>query len=248
MSTEQLEQELKEERHDKQLFTQPDSSYLGECPLCCLPLPLDAKKSTLMSCCCKIICNGCERANKKREIKQGLEQRCAFCREPSPDTDEETEKRIMERVKKKDPVALTKMGKRHFNEGDFGKALEYLTKAAELGDADAHCGLAILYYNGYGVEKDMEKTVYHWEQAAIGGHPVARASLAVQEMKNGRFDRAVSHLIIAANLGHDTSLQEVKGLFVQGKASKEDYAAALRGYQAAVGAAKSAERDKADPN
>ena len=35
-------------------------------------------------------------------------------------------------------------------------------------------------------------------------------------------------------------------LFVQGVASKEEYAAALRGYQAAVNETKSAERDKAE--
>jgi hypothetical protein len=37
----------KAELHDKQLFTQPDSSYLGECSICCLPLSLDASKSSL---------------------------------------------------------------------------------------------------------------------------------------------------------------------------------------------------------
>jgi hypothetical protein len=38
----------------------------------------------------------------------------------------------------------------------------------------------------------------------------------------------------------------LKDLFVKGVASKEDYAAALRGYQAAVDAMKSAEREKAE--
>ncbi len=56
----------KAELHDKKLFTQPDSSYLGECPLCCLPLSLIMKKSTIMACCSKVICNGCSYANQKR--------------------------------------------------------------------------------------------------------------------------------------------------------------------------------------
>ncbi len=28
------------ELHDRKLFTQPDSTHLGECPICFLPLPL----------------------------------------------------------------------------------------------------------------------------------------------------------------------------------------------------------------
>jgi TPR repeat protein len=200
----------------------------------------------MMSCCCKVICNGCNYANKKREDEQGLEHRCAFCREPAAESQQEYNKNVMERIKKNDPAAMVQMGGHHEKEGDFGKALEYWTKAAELGDVNAHSLLGGLYYNGEGVEKDMKKAVYHWEQAAIGGHPFARACLAVHEKNKGRFDRAAKHSIIAANLGHDVSVKLIKDLFVQGIVSKEDYAAALRGYQAAVNETKSAERDEAE--
>jgi tetratricopeptide (TPR) repeat protein len=232
------------EMHDKKLFTQPDSSYLGECPICCLPLPIDPRKSTLSSCCCKIICNGCNFANMKREMEGGLEPRCAFCREPVGKSDEEGDRRVMERIKKNDPVAMTDMGKTHLHKGDYGKAFEYFTKAAELGDVAAHGSLGTLYENGNGVEKDEKKAVYHWEQAAMGGHVGARGLLASYEEKNGRFERAVKHHIIAANLGYDNSLKAIKELFVEGIVSKDDYAAALRGYQAAVDATKSAEREE----
>jgi tetratricopeptide (TPR) repeat protein len=232
----------KAEMHDKKLFTQPDGSHLGECPLCCLPLPLDILKSTMMPCCSKSICKGCFHANKKREIEAGLQPRCAFCREPAPKSEEEALKLVMERVKKNDPVAMIHVGKRHYSEGDYGKALEYYTKAAELGYVTARCGLGNLYYQGLGVEKDEKKAVYLLELAAIGGHANARAFLALNEKKNGRMERAAKHFIIAANLGHDNSLQQVKALFVQGIVSKEDYAAALRGHQAAVNETISAER------
>ena len=233
----------KAELHDKDLFTQPNSSHWGECPLCCLPLPIDASKSTLMGCCCKIFCKGCDYANQKREVEQGLEHRCAFCREPAPKSQEESNKRVMERVKKNDPVAITQMGKKHAHKGDNVKAFEYFTKAAELGDVDAHACLGDLYRDGKGVEKDMKKAVYHFEQAAIGGQPDARRYLAIHEMRNGRFERAAKHLIINAILGCDSSLNYTKELFVKGIVSKEGYAAALRGYQAAVNETKSAERE-----
>jgi hypothetical protein len=234
------------ELHDKQLFEQPDSSHLGECPLCCLPLPLRPGKSTMMPCCCKLICNGCSYANKMREFEGGLEHRCAFCREPEEKSEEESDKRIMERVKKNDPVAMIDMGKRHFHEGDYGKAFEYLTNAAELGHVEGHFLLGDLYREGKGVEKDMKKAVYHLEHAAICGHPFSRCDLALHEMENGRPDRAAKHFIIAANLGDEESLQEVKDLFVAGIVSKEDYGAALRAYQAAVLATKSPERENAE--
>jgi hypothetical protein len=239
-------QKRKADLHDKQLFTQPDMSHWGECPLCCLPLPLHPSKSTLMSCCCKIICDGCDYANVKRELKQGLKPRCAFCREPEEKSDEEHDKLLMERVKKNDPVAMTDMGKKHLEEGDDGKAFEYWTMATELGHVEAHFCLGGLYFEGKGVEKDMKKAVHHLEQAAIGGHPGARAALGIHEEENGRFDRAAKHFIINANLGCDLSLKSVKNLFVQGIVCKEEFAAALRAHQAAVDATKSAERDEAE--
>ena len=115
-----------------------------------------------------------------------------------------------------------------------------------MGDMEAHGCLGRLYYEGIGVEKDEKKFVYHWEQAAIGGHTSARGLLAAHELKNGRFERSAKHVIISANLGCNDSLKRVMKLYADGHASKEDYAAALRAYQAAVDATKSAERKVAE--
>ena len=198
----------------------------------------------MATCCCKTICKGCNYANQEREIEQGLQPRCAFCREPAPDTDEESDRNVMKRIKKhNDPVAMTHMGKEHDREGDYVKALEYYTKAIELDDKAAHFCLGNLYYYGDGVDKDEKKAIHHYEEAAIGGHPQARGILGFHENIRGRFERAVKHFIIAANLGCDISLKAVKDLFVEGIASKEDYAAALRGHQAAVDATKSSQRE-----
>ena len=58
------------ELRDEILFRQPESSHLGDCPICCLPLSYDPKTSTMYSCCSKYICNGCDYANHKREVGQ----------------------------------------------------------------------------------------------------------------------------------------------------------------------------------
>jgi TPR repeat protein len=152
----------------------------------------------------------------------------------------------MNRIKKNCPVAMCQMGTRRRREGDYETALEYFTKAAELGDATAHHNLSVMYYRGEGVEKDDKKEGYHLEEAAIAGHPGARHNLGIHDSDNRRYDRAKKHLIIAANLGYHDSPEALRLLYASGKASKEDYAAALRGYQAAVDETKSEEREKAE--
>jgi tetratricopeptide (TPR) repeat protein len=233
------------ELRDDKLFRQPDESHLGECPICCLSLPLDGSKYGLFSCCCKRLCNGCCYANQLRELDGGLEQKCPYCREKMPETDEEITQNYMERAKVKDPVALFKMGVKCQEEGNFEGAFEYWTKAAGLGDIDAHHNLSVLYNEGQGVEKDMKKELYHLEEASIGGHPHARYNLGYYEARNGRYDRAVKHWIIAANLGCDNSMEAVKNVYALGFVSKEDFEASLRGHQAATDATKSKQRDEA---
>ncbi len=234
------------EIRDDRLFTQPEESHLGECPICCLPLPLDPSKFSLNSCCCKHTCDGCDYANKMRELEQRLEQRCPYCREPMPKTKEEADQYEMERVKANDPIALCGLGNNCEDEGDYDGAFEHWAKSAKLGDAEAHNNLSMLYREGLGVEKDEKKSVYHAEEAAIGGHPEARFNLAVYEKNAERFDRAMKHWIIAANLGYDHALEEVKRGFAYEVVSKEDFESALRGHQAAVNATKSQQRSAAE--
>ena len=231
---------------DDRLFTQPDESHHGECPICCLPLPLDGEKRIINTCCCKRICIGCDYANKKREWEQGLEQRCPYCREVLPYTDEEIHQNLIERAKANDPNALYEMGENCRNEGDYEGAVEHYTKAAKFGNMMAHHSLSYMYHDGQGVEKDMKKAVYHWEEAAIGGHARARYNLGYYEGGNGRFDRATKHFMIAAKQGHDGALKEVERNFRWGFVSKEEYTTALRGHQAVVDATKSQQRDAAD--
>jgi hypothetical protein len=230
---------------DDKLFKQPDGSHLGECPICLLPLPLDAKKSVVNSCCSKRICDGCCYADDLRMEKEGLEIKCPFCREIVPYTQEEADRNEMKRVKANDPNALYYVGKKLYDEGDYEGATECSTKAAKLGDVTAHYHLSQFYHKGEGVEKDEKKEIHHLEEAAIGGHALARFNLGFEEGRNGRAERAVKHWIIAAKLGYDGALETLKKGFMKGFVRKDDYAAALRGHQAAVDATKSEQRDAA---
>jgi TPR repeat protein len=163
-----------------------------------------------------------------------------------PKTQEEAKQNFMKRVKVNDPGALREMGAESYKQRNFECALEYLTKAAALGDMMAHYNLANMYDKGAGVDKDKKKATHHFEVAAIGGHDGARYNLGVNEWDVGRNERAMKHFIIAANLGHDGALEMVKKGFRKEDVSKEDYASSLRGHQAAVDATKSQQREEAD--
>jgi hypothetical protein len=149
------------------LFKQPESIHIGDCPICFLPLSINAKKSTLMACCSKVICDGCNYANQKRETEKKMDPRCPFCRHPASKTDEEFKMNLMRRIQVNDPVALRQMSSHRYDEGDYEGAFEYLKKATELGDAGAQFQLSCLYRDGKGVEKDKKKQLHHLEQAAI---------------------------------------------------------------------------------
>jgi hypothetical protein len=235
------------EMRDELLFKQPESSSFGDCPICCLPLPLDSQKSTLMACCSKMICKGCSHADIIRQL--GLETpqipSCAFCREPLPETDE-ADAMAMKRVENNDPVAMQQMGGMRRKEGDYKSAFDYYTKAAELGDVIAHYNLSVMYRLGQGVEMDEKKQVYHLEKAAIGGHAEARHNLGCHEGNNGRMERAVKHFIIAANMGHEGSMKALWKCYAMGLVKKEALTATLHTHQDAIDATKSAQREEAE--
>lgn len=210
------------ESRDEILFKQPERTHDGDCPICLIPLSIDLNKSTMMACCSKVICIGCDYAIQIREVEDRLDSICPFCREHIPTSQEEADRNRMKRIEVNDPVAIRQMGARYCSEGDYKSAFQYYTKAAELGDVGAHYELSLMYRDGKVVEKDKEKELYLLEQAAIRGHPFARHNLGCAEWKNDRHDRAMKHFIIAAKLGHDNSLGALKLGFQRGLVSKED--------------------------
>eukprot|EP00986_Skeletonema_menzelii_P004549 scaffold1561_cov129-Skeletonema_menzelii.AAC.2 len=243
------------ELKDEILFKQPESRYLGDCPICFLPLPLDKQgdtdtmKYTMQTCCSKVVCDGCIHANNLREKEARLTPKCPFCRKLAPSTEEEIDQNLKKRVEVNDPDALDTAAMNHFQSGDYATAIEYWGKAAELGNIESNYHLSTVYHEGFGVDRDMKKYIYHSEQAAIGGHDTARYNLGVWELwecQKGNIDRAVKHFIISSNLGCNKSIKALKKCYAQGKVSKEDFAAALRAHQAAVDATKSPQRDEAE--
>jgi len=71
------------------------------------------------------------------------------------------------------------------------------------------------------VLKDEKKKIHHLEEASIGGHPFARQNLGCHEGRNGRTERAIKHLVIAAGQGEDASIMELWRQFTKGRISNK---------------------------
>mmetsp|Transcript_4489 Transcript_4489/g.6557 ORF Transcript_4489/g.6557 Transcript_4489/m.6557 type:complete len:315 (-) Transcript_4489:88-1032(-) len=237
------------ELYDEKLFQQPDCTYEGDCPICCLPIPIDPEDSTRMFCCLKLICNGCQYAYQKSEAEQGKSSSCPFCRQPRsfPQEDDVVEADLLKRIEANDDVAravaMRQMGLKRYHEGNLNDALRYWEMGAKLGDARAHYQLSWMYQDGHpGVEQNVKKGVHHMKEAAIGGHPEARHNLGAYEYQEGKLERAVKHWIIAANLGCVESMEVLEMCFAQGDISEEGFNTALRAHRAVVDATRSPQR------
>ena len=240
------------ELQDEALFSKPPPRK--ECPICFLPLPIDARESFFNLCCGKHICHGCMHAMAIEGIKKGKlvleEHLCAFCRTPATISDDERNRMLEKLVEKGNADAYNQLAVcyAHGTNGmpqDMAKANELFLKAGELGCAKAHFKLGALYAIGQGVEIDTKKAMHYWELAAISGDADARHFLGCVEGQAGNYQRAHKHFIIAAKAGYNKSLDKVKLGFMDGLVSKDEYEQTLRAYHERQAEMKSEARDAA---
>ena len=243
--------EREAELYDEKLFTQPQQEE--DCPICMVQLPSLESVKVYMACCGKVICTGCVHAFQSRAIKAKRikeENICPFCRTPPPESDEEMIKRYEKRVELNDVRAILNLGSFYSLGSDglaqnYAKALELWHQASELGNAIAYLGIGDVYYCGRGVRVDKKKAMHYYELAAMGGEVMARHNLGIMEEEAGNMDRALNHWMIAVKDGNSGSLENIKRLYGYGHVTKDDYANALKSYQAYLAEVKSDQRDEA---
>ena len=235
------------ELRDEQLYSQGHERTEGDfCSICTLPIPSPTDDhSSSNVCCMKKLCNGCLMAAKKRDMSG-----CPFCRTRYPDNDADALAMIQARVVKKDPEAIEFLGIKYYAGGlglqkDVRKAVELWREAAELGSVEALYDLGVAYESGSGVQEDVARGIHFYMKAAMQGHVESRYNLGCYEGKKGDHDRALRHLLISAKMGDKDSVEVIKNMFMDGKATKEQYTEALRGYQDAMEGMKSHDRDEA---
>ena len=217
------------------------------CTICFLPIEIPAEPHSMVKpCCMKRVCNGCILAANLR----GINNKCPFCRTPLPRDDASTHEMVQRRAGKGDADAISSLAGHYFY-GDLGlakdvpRAMELWTEAARLGSLDAHDRLGARYYIGDDVKMDKPRGVHHWQQAAMKGHVLSRDNLGVDECSKGHYDLALQHYLISAKMGYKGSLDGIKRMFTIGRATKAQYAEALRGYGDAVEETKSPQREEA---
>jgi hypothetical protein len=240
------------ELHDEALFKDPPSRE--DCPICFLPLPVDAAETLFKVCCGKTICIGCIHVMTVEDIKKGKKKEeidiCAFCRTLRPSSDEEYIERLAKLMDNGNAGAFYQLAG-HYASGSSGmpqnraKANELWLKAGELGCAEAYSRLGYSYVNGMGVEADKKKAKHYWEFAAMKGDAQARHNLGVMEGKAGNLHRACKHMIIAAKAGNPPSLDNVKIRFRNEHVTKDEYESTLRAYHERQTEMKSEARDAA---
>ena len=63
---------------------------------------------------------------------------------------------------------------------DYHKSAYWLKRAADQGDAASQYNLAIQYFRGFGIEKNLEQAFKYYKLAAEQGHPEAQIQLALR--------------------------------------------------------------------
>jgi TPR repeat protein len=81
--------------------------------------------------------------------------------------------------------AQFKLGADYASRQEYVKALEWLQKSANQGNAPAQNALSVLYLKGLGVVKDDRKALDWLQKSAVQGYPKAQYNLAIL-YKNGR--------------------------------------------------------------
>lgn len=110
--------------------------------------------------------------------------------------------------------------------GDFETALREFTAAAENGLDLAQYNLAILYFTGQGVDKDLAKA-FHWtEAAAQQGHINAQYNLGSLYLSGQGVatdvEAGIAWFARAAKAGHADAAFALASLYVEGEELKRD--------------------------
>ena len=234
------------ELHEEKLFKEPPPEH-GDCPICFIRLPSMGSGRRYMACCGKFLCTGCCHADVYDNLGNIIaDEKCPFCRMPKATSDKEVIEWLKKRMEVGDPYAFYMMGCCYRRGGygvpqDSAKAIELWHKAGKF----AYTNIGHAYYNGEGVERDEKMASHYYELVAMEGNVIARGNLGVNEYKAGNYDRALKHYMIAVRGGDTRSVKKIQDMYMDGHATKDHYANALRSHQAYLSEIKSDQRDKA---
>ena len=251
---------LEEELKDVELFGPLPKRE--DCPICFLPIPLEARGVVSLTCCGKRACNGCMHQQMLVSGSISTDQCrycCPFCRT----------------VHRGDDDALR----------DYDSILEKTKRRIEdANDTNAMITLAECYDNSFhGLEKDDVASLGLWLRAAMEGNAVAIGKLATEYQEEGRLTTdtirgmrltkvaakrgmlsahfnlgvfysnkeynvkmMVKHFSHAAKGGHKNSMQNCKLLRDNGEINEDEYNKIKQEFAERIRSEWSEERQKAE--
>ena len=192
-------------------------------------------------CCGKSVCKGCAYSF----YKSANVRKCPFCNSDHDNKSyEDRFEYTMKRVEANDPTSIFMLADSYYQglngvQQDRAKALELLTKAADLGCSKAHNNLGVIY-EGAG---DKKKAKFHGEAAAMAGDEVARCNLGIIEAQSGNMERAIKHFTIAASAGDYRAMNILIPSFQSGRFSRESSNSTLTAYNNSCAEVRSEARD-----
>ena len=257
-----LVKKLGEELKDADLFALLPPTE--DCAICLVPLSRLKIDAMYQACCGNEICVACYKENeasiKKRNEEKNAGKKvpftCPFCREPAPTCADEELARLQVRCLKNYHCALTVVG-RIYREGLNGtaqddlKALDCWIRAVELGSPEACTKIGMSYDKGNGLAVDKERHSLFAKVGALRGNILARYNIGCFEYKSGHHVIGIRHWKIAAEAGHQKSLNALRDIYnADGKRpgkefiSKDEMDTVYRSGHEAQMEVKSEEREK----
>ena len=193
-------------------------------------------------CCGKNICKGCWYSKGKSGNNDKF--KCPFCNSKGSKTDEEQFEKLTKRVEANDPDSMHVLAHYYYHglggmQQNCEKALELLTRSADLGCSKAHNNMGLHYYDG----GDMKKAKFHYEAAAMAGHVLARNNVGIIEAKSGNMERAVKNWRIAAAGGEFYAMHSLQMMFEDGLVNRETIDSTLTAYNNSCSEMRSEARD-----
>ena len=209
-----------------------------------------------------MICCGCDLQHRMKNEKRAAERgqtpvpqttphTCAFCRTAVPLSKEKALAQLCKRAELKDSVALHNMAMEYGFGGHLGlpadqaKCIELLRESAGLGFTVSQYQLGSFHCTGrLGLEHNEEEAAKYWEEAAEGGHIVARHNLGCKEHdENGDFVAAMRHWRLSAAGGYRNSMHSLIACFEEGSLYHGDLAETVQAFYIARAEMTSEDRD-----
>ena len=226
-----LMRKLEEELEGADLFAPLPPTE--DCAICLVTLSHVSSEKLHQACCGNEICWACYKEHKESIKKQNAAKTgkklgftCPFCRESEPTPDEELA-RLQARCLQNDHIALKLMGGVYLRgepeiPKDYLKALDYFIQAVELGSAGACTFIGTSYVKGNGVSVNKERAALFDRIGALRGDIQGRHNVGCSEYYNlGNHEIGIRHWKIAAEAGHQPSLDALRDIYNDKEPGKE---------------------------